>query len=213
MRLKGVIFDLDGTLADTMPLCRAAFVDVFGRFADRPWTVAEIEALYGPSEEGIVRHATADRAAECLEAYLAFYEREHDALARPIAEVDTLLGWLAERSVRLAVVTGKGALSAEVTLQRLGLHQYIQEVRCGSPDGSVKPAAIRDILQSWRADPADVAYVGDAPGDMRASAEVSTLPLGAAWADGADADALRAAGAVAVFSSPRALQHWLAEIA
>lgn len=207
--LHGIIFDLDGTLTDTLPLVCHAFRQAFARVLDQSYSDEAIHALFGPSEEGIVQRVAGERWQACLDAYLECYEREHDALARLFPGVEELLGWLQRRGIRLAIVTGKGPRSTAISLRKLALTRSIDEVRTGAPEGPVKPAAIREILQRWGLAPRQVAYVGDAPLDMQAAREVGVLPLGAAWAAGADAAALRAAGAAEVFSSPRALHTWL----
>ena len=55
MRLHGVIFDLDGTLGDTLPACFVAFRRALEGFSAREYTDAEIAALFGPSEEGMIQ--------------------------------------------------------------------------------------------------------------------------------------------------------------
>lgn len=54
-----------------------------------------------------------------------------------------------------------------------------------------------------------VAYVGDFASDMKAAQAAGVVALGAAWDRGADAAALRAAGALAVFASVGELRDWL----
>ena len=52
--IRGVIFDLDGTLGDTLPVCYRAFARVLGRRLGRPFSDTEIHSMFGPSEEGIL---------------------------------------------------------------------------------------------------------------------------------------------------------------
>lgn len=207
--IRGIIFDLDGTLADTMPLGLAGFAHAFAQFADRPVSLAEIVSLLGPTEEGTIRRVVSDRWEEALEAYLAFYEREHASLGRPIAGIDSLLEWLTSRDLRLAIVTGKGPRSGEITLRVLGLGRYIEDVRYGSPLGSIKPRAIVEILAEWKVPGDSVAYVGDMVSDMQAARTAGARPLGAAWSTGVDRAALAAAGAEQVFAAPDELRKWL----
>ena len=207
--IRGIIFDLDGTLADTMPLGLAGFAHVFARFANRPVSHEEIVSLLGPTEEGTIRRVVSDHWEEALEAYLAFYERKHASLGRPIAGIDSLLEWLASRDLRLAIVTGKGPRSGEITLRVLGLGRHIDDVRYGSPLGSIKPRAIAEILAEWKVPGDSVAYVGDMASDMQAALTAGARPLGAAWSTGVDRAALVAAGAEQVFAAPLELRDWL----
>ncbi|WP_081742054.1 MULTISPECIES: HAD hydrolase-like protein [Bacillaceae] len=53
--IKAVLFDFDGTLADTLPVCFLAFESVFKKFDERDVTTEEIKSMFGPSETGIIR--------------------------------------------------------------------------------------------------------------------------------------------------------------
>jgi phosphoglycolate phosphatase-like HAD superfamily hydrolase len=208
--LRGLIFDLDGTLADTIPVCCAAFRDVMETYLGRRYSDAEIVALFGPSEEGIIRGLAGDRWQECLRAYYAAYEREHAACADPFPGVRELLAALDERAVPVAIVTGKGATSAAISLRRLGLDRHFDIVATGSPEGSAKTAAIGRIVRFWVIPPATVGYVGDAPYDIDEARAAGVLPLAAAWARTADAPALRVRRPHALFTSVDQLIDWIA---
>lgn len=54
--MKAIIFDFDGTLANTLPLCFEAFRQVFKTFDNRDLTNNEIKAMFGSSETGIIRN-------------------------------------------------------------------------------------------------------------------------------------------------------------
>ncbi len=108
------------------------------------------------------------------------------------------------------MVTGKGAASAAITLHRLGLAPYFDKVETGSPDGAIKPVGIRNVLAHWRIAAHEAAYVGDAPYDMRASAEVGVLPLGAAWADTATVTLNSDPPPAVLFTSVAQFVQWLA---
>jgi pyrophosphatase PpaX len=116
---------------------------------------------------------------------------------------------LRDRGVRLAIVTGKGAGSAEISLRLLGVGDLFDLVEVGSPTGGIKPISIRRVLERWGLPPSRVAYVGDATYDMQAAKEVGLVALGAAWADTADASALRIMEPAAVFSSVEDFAAWI----
>ena len=209
MRIQGIIFDFDGTLADTLPLCCGAFREVARRHLGRDYTNAEIVALFGPSEVGIFQQIAGDRWERCLEDFLAIYERDHHNCATVFPGVLEMLSGLADRDIPAAIVTGKGADSAGISLRLLNLEQHFDVVEAGSPEGSVKPAAIRRIVQRWKVDPGTVAYVGDAPNDVSDARSAGVIPLAAAWSASADPKALANRDPAEVFASVGDLIRWM----
>jgi len=207
--IQGIIFDFDGTLADTLPLCCGAFREVTQRHLGRDYSDAEIVAMFGPSEVGIFQQIAGDRWEVCLEEFLAIYERDHAANVTLFQGIPELLAELVERDIPVAVVTGKGADSAAISLRLLELEQHFDVVESGSPEGSVKPAAIRRIVQRWNVNPATVAYVGDAPNDVSEARAAGVVPLAAAWAATADRVELEAREPAAIFSSVTQFSDWI----
>ncbi|MBI2115168.1 MAG: HAD family hydrolase [candidate division NC10 bacterium] len=209
MKLAGVIFDLDGTLGDTLPVCFAAFRRALRKFSDRRYTDDEIAALFGPSEEGIIQQLVPDHWQACLDTYLAAYEEESARRARLFPGIETALRLLSERGVVLAIATGKGAHSAAISLRHLNLAKHFDVVETGSPEGGVKPGSIRKILGKWGAPPHEVAYVGDAPSDIEAAVEAGVIPLAAAWATTSSAEGLGALGPLETFRSVGSFIAWI----
>ena len=212
VRLQGMIFDLDGTLGNTLPVCYAAFREALLAHIGRKYTDAEIDALFGPSEEGIIQRVVpADRRVECLETYLAAYERFHDLAPRPFPGIAEALDSLAWHGLRLGLATGKGPRGVAISLRRLGLAERFDPVEVGSPQGAVKPDAIRRILARWDVTPWRAAYVGDTAYDIVAAREAGVIPLAAAWAPTARCDELLAAQPAALFVDVAELVAWVAD--
>lgn len=209
MRLDGMIFDLDGTLTDTFRVCFAAFREALRPITGRTHTDEEIMARFGPSEEGMLQRWVPDRWEECLRLYLSAYEREHRRIARTFPGVETALGRLKARGIRLAVVTGRGPHSTAISLRQFGLAPYFDRVEIGSPDGAIKPRCIRRVVAGWGVPAGRVAYLGDVPSDVEASRVVGVRPLVAAWDERSDADALRALNPLAVFETVPQFIEWI----
>lgn len=204
-----MIFDFDGTLADTLQLCCSAFREVTKRQLGRDYSDAEIVALFGPSEEGIFQRIAGKRWKDCHTDFLAVYERDHEGSAELFPGVPELLAELTERNIPVAIVTGKGSGSAALSLRLLRIDGHFDIVETGSPEGSVKPAAIRRIVQHWNVDPSTVAYIGDAPNDISEARAAGVIPLAAAWATTADRAALHARDPAAIFTSVGQFNHWI----
>jgi pyrophosphatase PpaX len=204
-----LIFDLDLTLAGTIPVCIAAFRSAFERFSDRRWDEEEIKALFGPTEEGSCRRVVPDHWQGCLEAYLDAYEKSHMSLTEPFPGIIDALGLLRERGVDTAVVTGKGLVSALISLRQLGLEPYFGVVETGSPDGPVKPESLRKVLARWGMEPHEAAYLGDGTYDMKAAAQVGMIALGAGWGEGSSVHKAHPKILKVVFDDVGAFTNWL----
>lgn len=209
MTIEGMIFDFDGTLADTMALCCTAFREVAQRQLEREYSDADIVALFGPSEEGIFQQIAGAAWGACMDDFLLVYERDHNEHAALFAGVTEMLAGLTERNIPVAIVTGKGARSAAISLRLLGLTHHFAIVETGSPTGSIKPAAIRRTVEQWNVHPSTVAYVGDAPSDVSDARAAGVIALAAAWAATVDSTALAARQPDAMFSSVNDLEVWI----
>jgi pyrophosphatase PpaX len=183
--LKGIIFDLDGTLGNTLPLCVHAYQQVLLTLLSREYAAAEITAHFGRSEDGVFQQLVPDRWQECFQQYLIVYEQLHWQCPEPFPGVRKALDLLKQRNVALALVTGKGRETAEYTLRYLGLADYFHPVETGSADGVVKATCIQRVLDEWNIAPQRVAYVGDTVSDMDEAHKAGVLPLRASWGDAA----------------------------
>ena len=94
--IRAVCFDIDGTLADTLPVVYSAFEDVTRRFLGRTYSEEEIARLFGPSEEGIIHQLVpSNQWDDGIKAYHAAYERAHASCRAPYEGIETALGLLA----------------------------------------------------------------------------------------------------------------------
>ena len=209
MKLQGIIFDLDGTLGNTLPVVFEAFRRVLQESLGRHFADEEIRALFGPTEEGIFQQLVPDRWEACVQSYLAAYDEVHAQYAQPFPGIEDALQLLKQCGVPLAIVTAKGHHSAAISLKHLGLAHYFDAVETGSAEGAVKPVFIRKVLARWGAPSCQVAYVGDATYDMKAAREAGVVPLGAAWAATADADRLESLSPRATFRSVESFIQWI----
>ena len=207
--LRGVIFDLDGTLANTLPLGIAAFRQAVEPLAGWSPTDAEIVATFGPSEEGTIRALIPEHYDAGIASYLHHYEALHPGWPEPFPGMRDLLDSLKARGVRLALVTGKGLTSAMISLKWFGLEAAFEEIEVGSPSGPRKAEAIRDVLAKWQMELSEVVYVGDAPSDVTASREAGVAVIGAAWAETTDRDLLAAQHPDALLTTIDELDAWL----
>jgi pyrophosphatase PpaX len=209
VRLKGVIFDLDGTLTDTLPVAFSAFRAAVAELTERSFSDDELIGFFGPAEDGILQQLLPEHWEACFERYLDEYAKRHASCSAPFPGMQEALGLLRSRAVPLAIVTGKTPPAVEITLGHVNIRDYFDAVETGSAAGGTKPLAIRKLAAKWGLEPSQLAYVGDARSDMEAANEVGALAVGAAWAATANAQTLKDSGADVLFDTVGAFTAWL----
>ncbi len=205
MTLTALIFDMDGTIGDTIPSIYVALRETFFHFSGRVYSDDELVAMFGPSEEGIIRrHVPSDSYEPALQYYLKRYADLH--ADQPFPGIRELMSSLKDRGIRIGVATGKGPGSAAISMHTYGLDGYIDCLETGSAHGAVKPELIRRVLERWSLSPDQAGYVGDAPSDMVDAYTAGVLPLGAAWSQ---SSTLTDADTPYRFTSVESFRLWL----
>lgn len=207
--IKAIIFDLDGTIADTLPLCIAAFKKSIEPLLGKSLSHQEITDTFGPSEEGTIRSLIPDHEEAGVNAYLQHYQELHYTCPVPFPGIEALLTKLQAKSIKLGMFTGKGLHSTRISLQQFGLAEYFETLQTGSPHGPNKVKGIQDVLQQLGVSASESLYIGDAPSDIHFSKEVGIPVVAAAWAGTADAETLQSLQPNALFISVEDFTKWI----
>lgn len=209
MRIRGIIFDFDGTLADTLPLCIRAFRSSIEPHLGRAVSDAEIIATFGPAEEGTIKALIPHAFDQGVAAYLRHYEQYHADYPTLFPGIQALLAQLQAKNVPLGLVTGKGERSAGLSLNFYQLTPYFSAFGYGDLGTNSKTRNINRLVAEWALPPNEVLYVGDAPGDITACRRAGVPIAAAAWASTAEADVLASMQPDALFTSVDSFQDWL----
>lgn len=212
MKIEGVIFDLDGTIADTLPLCIAAFKNSIEPLLGAEISEGEIIATFGPSEEGTIRKLIPENEEDGVKSYLEHYAALHHTCAEAFAGIKELLVFLKDSGVKLAMVTGKGIHSTKISLQQFGLSAYFDILETGRPEGPDKVNGIKRAITRLDTDLDRCIYVGDAPSDIIACKEAGISIASAAWAAGTNAQELLILQPDWIFYSVQEFRNWLTEL-
>lgn len=140
--LNGAIFDLDGTLVDTLPVCFAAFRATLERFGEPQLTDDQIGALFGPNEDGIMQRVVPDRWQDAVATYITEYERHLAMCPTLFSGMAAALRILHERQVPLGLVTGKGHATTVLSLRHFGLEGMCRR--------SWRSCTVRELLEAAR---------------------------------------------------------------
>lgn len=207
MQIKGIIFDFDGTLANTMPAILSGFRACFSKFLGNNYSDSQIESLFGPTEEGIIKQLVPNQWEECYAEYLNHYRQGHPA--QPFNGIEDALKILKDKGICLSIGTGKGKGSLTASLEIVGLNNYFDLLEVGSEAGAVKPEIIARVLKRWGFAATEVAYIGDVASDVSASRQAGVLALSAAWSPSADIAQLQAVKPDAIFVTVADFIDWI----
>jgi len=207
--IDAVIFDLDGTLADTLPIVVRAFQATFDEVGLPTRSQHEILAHFGPTEDGIIRAMFGSVADAAMPVFYEIYKEMLSGPIEPFRGIRGLIEKLAANAYRLAVVTGKSDRGAAITLEALGFEGMFGTVRGGSDLGIVKAAVISDLVDEWGISPERAVYIGDDPLDVAEARKAGVGALAAGWASTVDLPAIRAADPDELFLSVDELAIWL----
>ena len=204
------VFDLDGTLTDTWPVALAAFKEAIRDRTGAKPSDAELIALAGPSEDGILQKLRPDDWQACFARYL---ERFGEEVRRRDVLLPGIAGLLTDLQCRgkiMAVNSGKTPAAVQMVLTHAGIARYFSKIEGGSAQGDVKHHRLERFARTFDVPPSTVAFVGDSRADMIAARNAGVLGIGAAWSGLAGAAELTAAGAGIVFSEVSLFRSWLA---
>ena len=181
---RAVIFDMDGTLADTFPLVVSAWNAAMRGHAGRDATAEEVIARFGVPDPMMIRNALPPHLGdEAVEVYHVHYERQHGALAQPFEGITEMLAAIKSRGLLTGVMTGKGRRSAKITLAALAWEGMFDAVVTGEDVTHQKPhpEGLLKVTEQLRVAPAECVFVGDSPADIGAGKNAGMRTIVAGW--------------------------------
>ena len=166
---KGIIFDFDGTLANTLPVIFACYdystEKVLGRKADR---APFIETFGQPLYVCLTRIFGEATGSKICDAYRAYQEIHHDELIRPFPGVKETLEKIYSQKIPMAVVTSKSTATCLRGARCLGIDTYFAAIigadAVAHPKPDPEPTQI--ALEKLGIKPEETLCIGDAPYDM-----------------------------------------------
>jgi HAD superfamily hydrolase (TIGR01549 family) len=170
VRMRAAIFDLDGTLVDSMPFVIETFIHAVEPFRDRP-SVSEVTAQLGGPLETCLRNLLGPLATDSLAAAkerLLQYEHGQEEKLRPFGGARELLVSLQAQGVKLGIWTGRDRWSMERILAIHRLADFFQATVCGDdlPTHKPDPTGLLRAIELVGATPDEVVFMGDADADV-----------------------------------------------
>jgi pyrophosphatase PpaX len=193
VRFSVCLFDLDGTLIDSGPMIIASMKHAAQTVLGRDFPDEELAAAVGgPGLVAQMRALDPARVDALVEAYREHNEPAHDGL-EAFWEVVEVLPRLRVEGRRLGIVTAKRQASVQLAFDRLPGLESNFEVVIGAEDTErhkPDPDPVLEALARMDAIPAEAAYVGDSPFDVRAAKAADVYAVAVAWGGIHGAEAL-----------------------
>lgn len=218
LRPAAVLFDLDGTVADSFAAIRDA-LNAALREAELPQRdLAWVRAHVGRGAPLLVRDAVGHEGEESLQrsvgaSFGAHYREIYLDQTPPLPDAEEVLAFVAARVAgKVAVISNKYEELCRAWLDHWGLARHVAVV-VGSDTYQVRkpdPGAMLPVLEGFGVAPADALMVGDMEVDV-ATARAAGVPMVGVQADAEATRAMLAAGAVAVLPALGLLPAWLLE--
>jgi phosphoglycolate phosphatase len=211
-RAKAIIFDLDGTLLDTIDDLADATNWALEQLGLPTHSASAYKAFVGEGVRLLIESALPEELRQsstierCLQLMLTAYDRCWSNKTRPYAGVPELLDALQARGIPQAILSNKldrfvqAMVSALLPGWRFLLVRGQRADRPKKPD----PTVAREIAQAFGLRPEKIAFVGDTPIDVETALGAGMIAIGATWGFRTEAE-LRAKGAMHLIDQPAAL--------
>lgn len=187
-RYKAVLFDLDGTLINTLEDLAAASNYALAAYGYPPRPVEDFKMLAGNGVAVMLERAmpageaTAGRVADLKEKFLEYYSVHYADKTCPYPGVPELLRALKEKGYKRAVVTNKVEEMAKVILNKLypDCFDLIMGQRDGVPT-KPDPTLAHMAMEQLGVKPEECVFMGDSGVDVQTAVNSGALPVGVLW--------------------------------
>ncbi|MBR1797029.1 MAG: HAD-IA family hydrolase [Clostridiales bacterium] len=215
MRYKLVIFDLDGTVLNTLGGLTYAVNNALAMNDLPEISESKVKAMIGNGTRKLIERALNDVGADegmfdkVFADYKEFYAKNCSHETFPYDGIMTLLEGLNSRGVKCAVVTNKPDLPAKILISK-NFGELICETHGNVPDVPVKPdpTFVYKTMENVGVKPSDAVYIGDSDVDIRTGRNAGIDFISVDWGF-RTREFLIQNGAGLIFSDPAKLLEYL----
>jgi pyrophosphatase PpaX len=184
---RTIVFDLDGTLIDSLGLILASYrhtmhAHVGHVLPDELW----VRGMGTPLAVQMLEFAVDEaEAAAMVRTYEEHNLANHARLVRPYPGVKEAVGALRQRGLTLAIATSKRAVATRMGLRECGFPEdWFASIVTANDVERPKPdpePVLRALIESGETDPAQAVYVGDSVHDMRSGRGAGVITAAVLW--------------------------------
>jgi 2-phosphoglycolate phosphatase len=215
--IRGVLFDLDGTLLDTEPDFTAVLNDMLKKHGREGVDAARVRKFVSAGALAVVRQGfnlpeNDPLGAELMQDFLERYSRQiPQTKAGLFTDIDLVLSTLHDNGIPWGIMTNKMRRFSEPLLQRFESFATCTTLVCPDDVGKGKPdpAGLLRACAEMNLPPRDVMYVGDHPRDIEAAKNAGMPGVAIEWGYLPDDSHISEWGAQHIAATPQALLELL----
>lgn len=185
--IKAILFDLDGTLLNTLDDIKNSVNYMLKKHGFKERTLDEIRSFVGDGAKQMIDRSIGftepkEQVLECLSTYEAHYEIHKADLTKPYDGVYDLLNQLKEKDIRLAVVSNKPMPQVIPLIE--GLFPGYFEVILGETSELKRkpsPEMLFYAIEALKLSKEDVLFVGDSDVDMQTAINANVDAIAVLW--------------------------------
>ena len=181
--IKLVAFDLDGTIGNTLPMCIQAFKKATQPYIGYELSDEEVVHTFGLNEKGMIGCVVDEpyRQQALNDFYVIYKELHQEMCPTPFEGIRELIALLKQKGIIVALITGKGINSCDITLKQFNMKDSFAKVITGNAERNIKSEALKELLHDYHLAANEIVYVGDALSDITECRKANVMCLSAAW--------------------------------
>jgi len=183
MKWKGIIFDRDGTLFDSLPVILRSFNFGIEPFADKRPANEEWFSAFGPAEPEVLgKFIAPEHKAEAFDRFYRYYT-EHIAEIHLFPGILELLGRLKAGGCKIGLFTGGGMKSSRFCLTHAGILELFDVLVTGDMVAHPKPdpEGVLIAMRHMQVRSQETIVAGDAGSDVAAGKKAGAVSVLAQW--------------------------------
>ncbi len=215
--IKGIIFDLDGTLLDTLEDLTDAVNHVMRQFSLETKTIDQVRSYVGNGVVNLMEQCvpgadTHAQFSEILYAFMDYYEKNCDHKTKPYDGILALIEKLHSEGRQLGIVSNKFDRAVK-ELNRQYFHSWI-DFAVGVTDAHHRkpaPDMVYACIEQMHLKPEEVVFIGDSEVDLKTAQNAGIKCISVLWGF-RSLDVLQEYGATQIVSSVEELEDMLKSI-
>ena len=215
--MKACIFDLDGTLTDTLESLAFSVKETLKEMGLPQITTDECRSFVGNGARYLMERALEaagdrelSRIEEGMEVYGRIFDENCTYLVTPYEGITETLKQMKDKGIKLAVLSNKPHRQTKKVVERIFGEDVFDCVQ-GQKEGIARkpdPDGIYRLLEEMQAGREECLYVGDSEVDVETGRNAGVRMVGVSWGF-RSREALKAAGAGIIIDSPEELMQFV----